>query len=63
MQLQKASRNMEQAMATAPKIRTGFFIIADISGYTSFLTETELEHAQEIIEEIISYCSITLSRR
>ena len=34
------------------KIRTGFFIIADISGYTSFLHETELEHAQEIIEEI-----------
>src|ERR1051326_1613851 len=40
-------------MVTEPKIRTGFFIIADISGYTSFLTETELEHAQEIIEEII----------
>jgi len=40
-------------MNFAPKIRTGFFIIADISGYTSFLTETELEHAQEIIEEII----------
>ena len=38
---------------TAPKIRTGFFVIADISGYTSFLTDTELEHAQEIIEEII----------
>ena len=40
-------------MVTPPKIRTGFFIIADISGYTSFLTETELEHAQGIIEEII----------
>ena len=36
-----------------PKIRTGFLIIADISGYTSFLTDTELGHAQEIIEEII----------
>jgi hypothetical protein len=37
----------------SPRIRTGFFIIADISGYTSFLTDTELGHAQEIIEEII----------
>ena len=36
----------------ASKIQTGFFMIADISGYTSFLHETELEHAQEIIEEI-----------
>jgi hypothetical protein len=34
------------------KIRTGFFLMADISGYTSFLNATELEHAQEIIEEI-----------
>jgi hypothetical protein len=42
---------MERIAST--KIRTGFFIIADISGYTSFLTDTELEHAQEIIEEII----------
>ncbi len=40
-------------MVTAPRIRTGFFMIADISGYTSFLTGTELDHAQEIIEEII----------
>jgi hypothetical protein len=39
-------------MANAPKIRSGFLVIADISGYTSFLHETEMEHAQEIIEEI-----------
>ena len=39
-------------MATQQKIRKGFFILADISGYTSFLTETELDHAQEIIEEL-----------
>lgn len=34
------------------KTRTGFFVIADISGYTSFLHDAEQEHAQEIIEEI-----------
>ncbi len=31
---------------------SGFFVIADISGYTSFLTESELEHAKGILEEI-----------
>ncbi len=39
-------------MATASKIRSGFLVMADISGYTSFLHETEMDHAQEIIEEI-----------
>ena len=39
-------------MVTTSKIRKGFFIIADISGYTSFLSDAELEHAQDIIEEI-----------
>src|SRR5262249_40271353 len=39
-------------MISTSKIRTGFFLIADISGYTSFLTGTELEHAQSIIEEL-----------
>ena len=31
--------------------REGYLVIADIAGYTSFLTGTELEHAQDIIEE------------
>jgi uncharacterized protein YndB with AHSA1/START domain len=39
-------------MASAPKIKTGFFVVADISGYTSFLSGTELEHAQAIVEEL-----------
>ena len=39
-------------MPVTTKIRKGFFIIADISGYTSFLTGTELEHAQGILEEL-----------
>lgn len=30
----------------------GFFLITDITGYTSFLTQSELEHAQHIIEEL-----------
>ena len=32
--------------------REGYLVLADISGYTAFLTGTELEHAQGIIEEL-----------
>lgn len=31
----------------------GFFVISDISGYTEFLTESELSHASEIIQGIM----------
>jgi len=30
----------------------GYLVIADISGYTSFLTSTELEHAHAIVAEL-----------
>lgn len=30
----------------------GYLLISDISGYTSFLTQAELEHAQEILESL-----------
>ena len=30
----------------------GFFIITDISGYTEFLTKTEIEHAHEILQTL-----------
>jgi hypothetical protein len=39
-------------MSSQSKIHSGYFIIADISGYTSFVSGTELEHAQSIIEEL-----------
>jgi hypothetical protein len=32
--------------------REGYLLLADISGYTNFLTGTELEHAQAIIREL-----------
>ena len=31
----------------------GFFILADISGYTSFVAKTELEHSHEILTELL----------
>ncbi len=33
-------------------LKTGYFIIADVSGYTSFLAESEVEHAKGILEEL-----------
>ena len=34
------------------RVREGYLVLADISGYTAFLTGTELEHAQAIIREL-----------
>lgn len=30
----------------------GYLVIADISGYTSFMAKTELEHSQEILAKL-----------
>ena len=35
-------------------IERGYLILADITGYTKFLSESELEHAQEIITSLIN---------
>jgi hypothetical protein len=36
------------------QIRQGYLLLADISGYTAFLTGTELDHAHAIIQELTS---------
>ena len=36
-----------------PKPESSCFVIADISGYTGFLAEVELEHAQDIIAAVM----------
>jgi len=33
--------------------KTGHMVLADISGYTSFVAETELEHSREILNELL----------
>lgn len=35
------------------KTQSGTLLIADITGYTFFLSESELEHAQEILESLV----------
>ena len=36
-----------------PKPESAYFVIADISGYTSFLAGVELDHAQDIIADLM----------
>ena len=36
----------------SPIVR-GYLVLADISGYTSFLSQTELDHAQEILSDLL----------
>ncbi len=35
------------------KTQHGYLVLADISGYTSYLVKTELEHAQEILTDLL----------
>ena len=35
------------------QIQTGYFILADISGYTSYLAGVELDHAHEILTDLL----------
>jgi hypothetical protein len=37
----------------ASKTQTGYLVLADISGYTSFLASTELEHAHEVMTDLL----------
>src|SRR6266436_6770824 len=36
-----------------PKPESAYFLIADISGYTSFLAGVQLDHAQDIIADLM----------
>lgn len=41
----------------------GYLILADISGYTSYLAQVELEHAQEILTDLLATSMSNSSRR
>ncbi|MBI4315395.1 MAG: DUF2652 domain-containing protein [Chloroflexi bacterium] len=36
-----------------PKAQRGYFLLADISGYSTYVAQTELEHAQEVLTELL----------
>src|SRR5215510_1939789 len=35
------------------KIQRGYLVLADISGFTSYMATTELDHAHEILSELL----------
>ena len=35
------------------RVEQGYLVLADISGFTSFVAESELDHSQEILSEIL----------
>jgi len=35
------------------KTQTGYLVLADISGYTSFVATTEIEHAENVISPLL----------
>ena len=41
---------------------TGYIAIADISGYTAFVADTEIEHSREILAELLEVTSRELER-
>ena len=41
--------------------RQGYLLLADIAGYTKFLTGTELEHSHAIVTELMSLIRARLS--
>lgn len=43
------------------KTERGFLVLADLSGYTSFLARAELDHAQAIVRELLEMVSTRLS--
>lgn len=47
----------------AYRTRTGILLIADISGYTEYLTHAELQHAQAIITELLESIIDAVDRR
>jgi hypothetical protein len=42
-------------------VMEGYLLLADISGYTTFLTGTELEHSHAIVTELTKLIRATLS--
>src|SRR4051812_35563894 len=50
------------------RAQQGYLVLADISGYTSFMAATELDHAHEIMSELLEvivkqFCpALTLSK-
>lgn len=45
-----------------PSTQTGYIAIADVSGYTAFVADTEIEHSREILGELLEVTSRELEK-
>ncbi len=45
-----------------PLAQNGYFLLTDISGYTSFVAETELEHAHYILTDLLQTVCISIEQ-
>ena len=52
---------MATALPPVSSAEEGYLLLADISGYTAFLTSTELDHSQAIIRELTTLIRERLS--
>jgi len=50
---ERAAAGQQLEAAVLPKPQKACFVIADISGYTKFLASAELEHAQDIVADLM----------
>jgi hypothetical protein len=57
----QASRGGGSQVEEPRRSREGYLVLADIAGYTAFLTGNELEHAQGIIEECMALIRVRLT--
>jgi hypothetical protein len=48
-------------MPSAHRTETGFLVLADISGFTAFVTATELEHGAEVTGVLLADVMAALS--
>src|SRR4030095_741018 len=55
------SRRREDAMPVAHRTESGFLVLADISGFTAFVTATELEHGAEVTGVLLADVMAALS--
>ena len=47
------ARNTEKEQEMERKSQTGYLVLADISGYTSFVAKTEIDHAEKAISILL----------
>lgn len=51
------------ARASMSEVQSGILLIADVSGYTAYLSGVELEHSHDILAELMGALARSLAGR